>query len=98
MSRDIVIQPAAKRDLQEACDWYESREAGLFARFLDDVESTLQWIMLHKELCLKVHARVSMKPCRRFPYWVYFLAEGYSLIVIAVLHNRRDEGHWRKRV
>lgn len=36
----LIIRPAAEAEVQEASDWYEEREPGLGARFLDELPPT----------------------------------------------------------
>lgn len=35
---------------------------------------------------------------RRFPYAIFYLFEGESIVVLAVEHQARDPEHWRQRL
>ena len=44
MKRRTFVLPEAQTDIREAALWYESREAGLGSRFIDELRTTLQHI------------------------------------------------------
>jgi plasmid stabilization system protein ParE len=37
-------------------------------------------------------------PLRRFPYHVVYVEEATAVLVVAVAHNRRRPGYWRRRL
>lgn len=43
------------------------------------------------------HLRMLMARMRRFPYCLYFTADAERVVVIALLHERRDPSAWRDR-
>jgi plasmid stabilization system protein ParE len=93
--------PAAYEELDEAARWYGSREAGLAARFLEQVAEAWRRIQSNPEqfeVCGKVgdheyrRARVS-----DFPYDVIFEVRGNVLRVIAMDHHKRQYKSWKTR-
>src|SRR5260370_40090049 len=42
--RRTFVRPAAQTDIREAARWYETREAGLGARFISEIRVTLQHV------------------------------------------------------
>jgi plasmid stabilization system protein ParE len=89
LSRKVVFRSSAERDLAEAWKWYEEREAGLGARFLDSVEMCLKRISERPEGYPIASGEVRRALVGKFPYAVYFRMRGEHVRVLAVLHHRR---------
>lgn len=97
MARRFTVRPLAEADIESAALWYDGERPGLAARFLADVHRTFTRI---EERPLQFPAMVG--DVRRallhtFPYAVYFRASPDVLVVLAVLHLRRDPKMWRQR-
>jgi toxin ParE1/3/4 len=89
-SRAIALTPRATNELREAAAWYGLHRAGLGVEFLDAFEATLDQIKQYPE-----GQRVSSPDVRhalfaRFPYGVFYTIEAERIVVLAVLHSRRD--------
>lgn len=98
MKRTLIIRPEAERDLAEAHDWYESKVTGLGSDFLLRIEAALSSILRTPEIYPLVHKNVRRALIRRFPYGVFYLVEEAKIVVIAVMHARRDPETSRSRV
>ena len=44
---ELIVRPEAEQDLAEASDWYGERESTLRAKFVANVEATLERIQEH---------------------------------------------------
>jgi plasmid stabilization system protein ParE len=90
MTRRVDWWVEAAEDFDEAFRWYETRRSGLGVAFAKDaadkIDSLLRFPLAHPAV-LKDIRRVIL---RRFPYGVYYLVEGERIVVLAVLHLRRD--------
>jgi plasmid stabilization system protein ParE len=85
-----IIRPAAEQDIREAVDWYEGEEPELGARFLDELQSTLNRLRMMPLQFPSVGKGVRRALLRRFPYAIYFvMPDEARAVVIAVLHQRR---------
>jgi len=98
MSRRFIVRPLAEADLETAARWYEEEQPGLAKRFLQDVarsfarlrERPLQFPMVAGDVCRALmHA---------FPYAIYFRVSNETIVVLAVLHLRRNPRIWQARV
>lgn len=98
MKRTLIIRQEAERDLAEAHDWYESKVTGLGSDFLLRVDAALSSILRTPKTYPLVHKEVRRALTRRFPYGVFYLVEEARIVVIAVMHARRDPEAWRRRV
>jgi plasmid stabilization system protein ParE len=98
MTLTIEISQDAKADLAEATAWYDNRQHGLGATFLDEVEVHLRGIARDPDRCLQIRDGVYFKRMKRFPYVAYFMVDATTIWVFAVLHNRRDSSNWQSRL
>jgi plasmid stabilization system protein ParE len=98
MSRRFIVRPLAEADLENTARWYDEEQPGLAARFLSDVDQTLVRIR-ERPLQFPVVVRdVRRALLHTFPYAIYFLASDEIVVVLAVLHLRRNPKIWQRRV
>lgn len=97
MTWSLLVRPRAERDLTEGRDWYEAQVPGLGGDFLTEVARVMNLLAADPErppLYYRGFRRVLL---RRFPYKVFYRAEGGRVIVFRVLHGRRDHPRWLNR-
>lgn len=93
----ILVRRRAKLDLLEARRWYEERERGLGSALLTEVEELLEQIRQHPEIYPRVDERIRRAALRRFPYGMFYVVDGDTLRVIAILHRARSPEAWKRR-
>jgi plasmid stabilization system protein ParE len=86
----MIIRPEAEADLVYARDWYERQREGLGAAFLLCVDEVLERIGRTPEMYTAVYRDVRRALTRRFPYAVYYRLVGREVVVLGILHTRRD--------
>jgi len=92
------LTPGAESDIAEAFDFYEAQLAGLGVQFLATLERQLE-LVVDNPLQYEVRYRsVRRAVLRRFPYAIFYLFEGESVVVLAVEHQARDPEHWKQRL
>jgi len=89
---------AASADLIEAQDWYEAKAPGLGAKFLAAIDTLVSRIVANSRQFPVVHKNVRRALSHRFPYALFFVEEGETLLVIACMHGRRDPSQWQRRM
>jgi plasmid stabilization system protein ParE len=94
----MIIRPEAEADLANAQGWYEWQREGLGADFLLCVEEVFERIRRMPELYPVVHRGVRQAITRRFPFSIYYLMESNEVVVLGVLHMRRNPKEWRSPV
>ena len=94
MARQLVIRPEAEADIAEAYRWYEDQQPELGADFLLALDTTFQLIRQNPNLYPKLYKDIRRVLIRRFPYGIFYLEEEDRVVVLAVLHARRDPGQW----
>jgi toxin ParE1/3/4 len=89
--------PEAEVEFAEAAQFYERAERGLGAAFSLEVERAVERICAFPESGAKFSASSRGKITANFPYWVIYRADGVEVTIIAIAHQRRKPGYWRRR-
>jgi plasmid stabilization system protein ParE len=92
-----VLRPEVEPELRKDARWYEGRQAGLGAAFLEAVDEALRKIEDKPRLYPEVHLDIRRAPLKRFPYGVYYVLVAKEIHVLAVAHDRRHPSRWRRR-
>lgn len=82
----IVYRARALADAEEATDWYEAIEAGLGARFADELHRTVLRLADHPQSGALTRLGVRVTHIPVFWYRVFYLAEDSQIVVLAVRH------------
>lgn len=98
MTRRFIVRPLAEADLEDAARWYEAERVGLAGRLLSDVHRTFSRIAERPLQFPFVAGDVRRALLHTFPYAVYFRPSDDAVVVLAVLHLRRNPKVWRGRV
>jgi len=86
----VIFRPEARWDALDAYAWYESQAPGLGAEFRDELEATLDAIRESPKVYPVLLRDTRRARLRRFPYGVFFREYDEAIVVVAVLHGRRD--------
>jgi len=89
--------PEAEDEFAEAVQFYERAEIGLGAAFTLEVERTVDRICAFPESGAKFSASTRGKIAANFPFWVIYRVDSAEVTIIAIAHQRRKPGYWRKR-
>jgi plasmid stabilization system protein ParE len=95
MKKALIIRPDAELDLAEAYSWYEARVSGLGSDFLLSIDASLSSIQRTPEMYLIVYKNVRRGLVRRFPYGVFYVVEEDRIVILGILHARRDPKTWQ---
>jgi plasmid stabilization system protein ParE len=85
----------ARRELSEAIRYYEQRENGLGAAFLDEVEATINRILQHPTAWHPLSPRTRRCRTHRFPFGLIYQIRTDEILVVAVMDLRRDPASWK---
>lgn len=91
------LEPAAS-ELAEAIDHCESERPGLGQRFLAEVESTIERILLHPDGWARLSTHTRRCLTRKFPYALVYQTRENETLIVAVMHQRRRPHYWRDRI
>ena len=91
------FHPDADAELEEASLFYESRMAGLGKSFAAEVERTISLVREFPEAGSSVGPARRRVVIARFPYSVVYRQDPDAIVIVAVAHQRRRPGYWRRR-
>ena len=97
MSRPVVFRRQARREFDEAADWYAQRRVGLGSRLVAAVQDVLTTAATNPKPYPEVFADVREAVVKGFPYCVYYREERGQIVVLAVFHAARDPLIWQGR-
>ena len=98
MTLPIEYALEVREDIDSAYAWYEEQQAGLGERFLFAISDVVAQIQSKPNGFGRVRGDVRAGLARDFPYVVYFRPEETRIVIIAVLHGRRDPQIWIRRI
>ncbi len=94
----IQFKSEVYEDIQVAYDWYESQRKGLGEDFLSVMEDSLSAISQNPNQYPQVYRHMRRCLMRKFPYGIFYVQQNEMLIVIGVLHTKRDPAEWDARI
>lgn len=99
MTRPIIVRVDAQAEIEAAAVWYEGRRPGLGSEFMRAIEVALDAIAEVPESWPRWQAGFPYRKyvLRRFPFVVFFTAEGVGIQVVAFAHAKRRPGYWVRR-
>ena len=95
--KPIVVNEDAELDLQETVTWYEEQRSGLGADFLKCFKEAMTYVSRYPNLYPVIHADIRRILIRRFPYGVFYLNEPDQIVIIGIVHDKRDPRVWKSR-
>ena len=102
MSWRVEFRPDVEQDVAEAAAWYEARQPGLGAEFVEEVIRVWDALAENPLLDCRRHPAMNIhwRYPDRFPYRVVYevVEPGQTVIVAAVLHAARHDREWKRRL
>lgn len=93
----VRFTPAARAELIHGQDWYEAEQPGLGRRFTAEIDRTVQRMAVAPLQFRPMFKTVRRARVKIFPYGLFFVIDGDTLLVIACFHSRRDPQEWQAR-
>jgi plasmid stabilization system protein ParE len=98
MSLPIVFRRAARREFDDAADWYEQRQAGLGEAFTEAIQHVLDRVATQPNFYPQVYHDVREAMAASYPYCIYYRVEPNQVVVLSVFHTARNPSIWQERV
>jgi len=92
-----AFHPDADAEFEEAALFYETRVIGLGKFFAAEVERTIALVRDFPEAGSGMGRNLHRVLVARFPYSIVYRYEAGSILIVAVAHQRRRPGYWRRR-
>jgi len=90
MRYNIILQPGAEEDINDAYNWYEDKQPGLGDLLLKDLVIVYKTLQQNPELYSKLTKRYRQAHLIRFPYVVVYAIEEPQVHIYAVFHTSRN--------
>jgi toxin ParE1/3/4 len=94
----LDFHPEALLEFEEAVRFYNERGRDLGRRFAREVRLTTGKIEATPERWRVIEGDVRRCSVRVFPYAVLYTVERDSILILAIMHTRRQLGYWRRRL
>ena len=95
--RRLVVSPRATAEATLAAEWYETQAIGLGAEFLRALDAVFAAVQREPERFARTSPTVRRALVRRFPYGVFFRERADRVVILGVIHARRDWRRWPSR-
>ena len=97
MAYKLSIRKEAEADIAEAYRYYESCRENLGEEFISCIDEALSRIENNPKQFRAVFKYVRRLFVRKFLYGIYYTIHENDIIVLAVVHARRNPEHWQSR-
>lgn len=91
----VLIEPRALSDIQQAIDYYDSRQQGLGKRF--ETAITKHFSVISRNPFFQIrYSGIRCLPVKRFPFLIHFVIdeERNEVLVISVFHTSKNNKDW----
>jgi plasmid stabilization system protein ParE len=103
VNANVRFEEEADAEYRLAGRWYESQRANLGIEFFDAVDAAIDRIVEMPQAGTRVPRMpadlpVRRRPVTRFPYHVVYLETSSYIRILAIAHDRRKPGYWKRRL
>jgi toxin ParE1/3/4 len=97
LAYNILLEPDAILDIQEAIDYYDQQQAGLGKKFETVLNKHFATLQQNPFFQIR-YDRVHCLPLKNYPYMIHFtIGENEEIIIVrAVLHTALSPKKWKR--
>jgi hypothetical protein len=93
----LFFHPDVSHEIKKSYIWYQEKAEGLGDNFLDELETAYQTIIELPSTWPKFQKGFRRYLLTSFPFSIIYKYEGEKIFVVAVMHNSKKPGYWKKR-
>jgi plasmid stabilization system protein ParE len=93
----LIFDPLAKREYEDAFEYYEAQEEGLGEKFRSAVWAAIAILERFPEIGEEVRPGIREILLRRFLYKLIYSVTDDAVYIIAVAHGHREPDYWLGR-
>jgi plasmid stabilization system protein ParE len=97
-SKRYRFHPEAKEDIREAVQWYRSRSPIVASEFRITISDAVRHIASAPQRWPKYLYGTRRFVLHRFPFSVVYLDDLDVVNIVAVAHQKRKPGYWKRRI
>ena len=91
----VQFTAVAREEALDAFDYYFVRSEQAANRFLECLEASTHWLSEHPTTGKPLSSRTRRYLMKTFPYLVVYQLKKDTLMIIGIIHEKRDPTHWR---
>jgi toxin ParE1/3/4 len=95
--KELRISAAARREFDDAIDWYAAQSKSTAERFESAVEERIEAICRRPQLNPKWDVSRRFTLVQGFPYYIVYRVSQNCVEIIAIFHSSRDAAAWMDR-
>jgi plasmid stabilization system protein ParE len=92
----IRVLSSAEREIAEAADYYNGQAPGLGNEFMSEIRKALRRIVSFSGSCPRFSAKTRRCFLNRFPYGIVYQEREDHVVVMMVMHLKRDPRRWKE--
>ncbi|WP_437595993.1 type II toxin-antitoxin system RelE/ParE family toxin [Sorangium sp. So ce590] len=96
--RRFRFHPRALQEFEEAVDHYLELSPEAASRFVDAFEAAVGFARRNPDAAARIEDDVRRWNLRKFPYALIYRLSSEHIVIIAVMHARREPGYWKSRI
>lgn len=94
----IKILTEASLDIKDITNWYKDISQPLAARFVSQLYDGFAKISSNPDGWFNITKKVRRFRISDFPYIILFFKEESSIVIFAVIHEKRNPKLWKRRI
>ena len=97
MTYNLIVSLPAETDIEEIIEWYGKENKDLSKEFVRILEQTFEQITDNPFLFQQVFKDYRKVNTAKFPYKIIYRISENEVIVLAVIHHKRNPEVWKNR-
>lgn len=93
----VLFHRHARVELDEAIDFYKEISPSLARGLRDELAAALDRILEHPSIGVPVRSQLRRFLLRRYPYSLIYTVGDDHILILALMHHRREPGYWKDR-
>ena len=91
------LLPRALQEFEEAVEHYLELSSEAASRFVDEFEAAVSFICDNPKAPQRFEGDLRRWNLQRFPYALIYRIIDARVVIVAVMHMRREPGYWKTR-
>lgn len=93
-----ILHPDAERELDDAIAWFEGERPYYGILFAEAFDTAVERLLIYPAIGKRVGREVRRWVLWKWRYVIIYNIEEYGIHILAVAHQSRRPGYWRKRL